>query len=232
MADRPNTWAEVIRRAIAGAFADVHTTIPGKVVRVNMDGDKVKSVDVQPLIKRAHLDEKDQRVVETLPVIPSVPVMFYRAGRYRITLPITTSTTGAILFSEASLDTWLAKGGTVDPGDDRRFSLADAMFYPGLCSPTDALKSAPTDRMTIGDDNGLQIHIDGSKIKIGSNVDLELEAPVLEDLLKTYLSTLRGWMAAHVHTATAIGAPTTPPTVLPVPSPGTLGSGSVRIKKT
>lgn len=173
MAERPASWAEVIRRAIDAKLADIHTTIPGKVVRVNMSGASVRSVDVQPVIKRGHLDEEDRRVVEDMPVIPSVPVEFPSAGDYRITFPIAVGTTGLIHFSEASLDVWLAKGGTVDPQDDRRFNLSDAIFRPGLRAIAESLGSVPTNRMTVGDDGGLQIHIDKSSIRLGDNAALE-----------------------------------------------------------
>jgi hypothetical protein len=229
MADRPTTWAEVIRRGMDARFGDVHTAIPGKVVRVNLDGQNTKSVDVQPLIQQAHLDEEDQRVVETLPVICSVPVAFPSAGNYRITFPIDTSTTGIIIFSEASLDAWLAKDGTVDPVNDWRFNLADAMFYPGLRSFKNPLRSAPTDRMTVGDDSGLQIHIDGSKIKIGSNVDLELDKAVCEGALKTWISDAQTAFAGHAH-ATPSGNTTSVIGTLPS-APANLGSNSVMIKK-
>lgn len=173
MAERPTSWAEVIRRAIDAKLADIHTTIPGKVVRVNMSGANVRSVDVQPVIKRGYLDEEDRRVVEDMPVIPSVPVEFPSAGDYRITFPIAVGTTGLIHFSEASLDVWLAKGGTVDPQDDRRFNLSDAIFSPGLRAIAEPHGSTPTDRMTIGDDGGLQIHIDKSSIRLGDNAAIQ-----------------------------------------------------------
>lgn len=173
MAERPNSWAEVIRAAIDARIGEVHTAIPGKVVRVNMAGANIRSVDVQPLIQRAHIDEDEKRVAETMPVIPSVPVAFPSAGDYRVTFPIAVGSTGVILFSEASLDVWLAKGGTVDPGDDRRCSLADGIFLPGLRSLAESLGSVPADRMTVGDDGGLQIHIDKASIRLGDNAAID-----------------------------------------------------------
>lgn len=229
MDDKPRSLAEVVRVAIRASLADVHTAIPARVVKYDVTR---QMVSVQPVIKVAHITEDDKRAVESLPQIVNVPVQFPSGGGYRITFPMKEGDTGLVLFSEASLDIWLSKGGDVDPADDRRFSLADAVFVPGVRDFAHALKSAADDRMTMGKDDGLQIHIDGSKIKIGSNVDLELDKPVLDEALNNYISALRTWLSAHVHTSAVPGSPTTPPTILPVPSPSNLGAPNVLIKKT
>lgn len=228
---KPTSLADVIKRGIRAALVDVHTMIPGRVERVNMDGDKIKSVDVQPLVKLGVLDEELQRQVETLPQVPNCAVHFMGAGNYRITVPLQTGDTGMLVFSEASLDKWLARGGLVDPQIDHRMNLSDGVFVPGLRDFSN-LWAAPADKMTIGKDDGPRIHIDGSQIKVGTDVAVDLDKPVLEDLLKTYFTALRGWMSAHVHTSAVPGSPTTPPTILPVPSPGNLGAPNVLIKKT
>jgi hypothetical protein len=158
-------------------------------------------------------------------------VQFPGSGGYRITFPVAVGDTGLIVFSEASLDKWLVSGGTVDPADDRRHDLTDAVFLPGLRDFGHALASAPTDRATFGKDDGLQIHVDGSKIRIGSNSPIDLEKAVCGDTLWNYLTSLAGlvaWLATHTHPtpAGASSAPTNAP-----PSPSDFRSTSVEIKK-
>lgn len=212
MSDQPASMAEVLRRSMARALSDVHTCMPAKVVKVTLEGANIKSVDVQPLIQVAHLDETLQRVVETLPVIVNVPIQWFAGGGFRVTVPIKVDDVGTIKFAEAALDTWLSRGGVVDPLDDRRCSLTDAIYSPGLYSFANPLKSTPNDRMTIGDDAGLQIHIDGGKVKIGSNVDLEVDAVALANPVKTWMGQAAVAFANHTHpspagaTGVAVGA--------------------------
>lgn len=228
MDEKPYSLAEVIRVAMSARLADVHTAIVARVARVNLDGDKIKSVDAQPMIKVAHTTEDDKRIAELLPVVVSVPVQFPSGGGYRLTFPVKEGDTGLLLFTEASLDLWLEKGGDVDPGDDRRFSLADAVFVPGVRDFMHGLKSAPIDRMTLGKDDGLQIHIAPNAINVGSNLLAELDKVPLSAPLKTFLSNLIIALAAHLH-PTPAGPSLVSSTVWPtVPN---FESSTVNVKK-
>jgi hypothetical protein len=92
-----------------------------------------QKASVQPLIKRGYYDEKGGvRQAESLPIITGVPVLFPGGGGCRITWPIAVGDTVLLVFSEASLDKWVVTGGEVDPRDDRRHSLSDAVAIPGL----------------------------------------------------------------------------------------------------
>jgi hypothetical protein len=225
---RNTTLQDLLARFRESLVSDLHTSLPGKVVRYDAATQKA---DVQPLIKERYTDESGAQQSRELPVIPSVPVQFPGAGGYRITFPVAVGDTGLIMFAEASLDKWLVSGGTVDPAEERRHDLTDAIFLPGLRDFGHALTSAPTDRATFGKDDGLQIHVDGSKIRIGSNSPIDLEKAVCGDTLWNYLTSLAGlvaWLATHTHPtpAGASSAPTNAP-----PSPSDFRSTSVEIKK-
>ena len=227
---RNSTLQDLLARFRASIVADLHTALPGKIVRYDSSTQKA---DVQLLIKERYTDESGATQVRDLPVIPAVPVQFPGAGGYRITFPIATDDTGLVVFSEASLDKWLVSGGTVDPSDDRRHDLTDAVFLPGLRDFGHALASAPTDRATFGKDDGLQIHVDGSKIRIGTTTAIQLEKHPNGETLKTILDTLIAWADTHTHPtpAGASSAPTAPPFPLdPTPTSGLL-SQSVEVKK-
>mgnify|MGYP000154890473 FL=1 len=228
MTTRNTTLQDLLARFRESMVADLHTALPGKIVKYD---ESTQKADVQPLIKERYTDESGAQQSRELPVIPSVPVQFPGAGGYRITFPVAVGDTGLIMFAEASLDKWLVSGGTVDPADERRHDLTDAVFLPGLRDFGHALTSAPTDRATFGKDDGLQIHVDGSKIRIGSNSPIELEKAVCGDTLWNYLTALSGlvvWLASHTHPtpAGASSAPTNPP-----PSPTDFRSTSVEVKK-
>ena len=117
MTSRPSTLQDLLSRFRESLTADLHTSLPGKIVRYDASTQKA---DVQPLIKERYTDEAGAMQSRELPVIPAVPVQFPGAGGYRITFPVAADDVGLVVFSEASLDKWLVSGGTVDPADDRR----------------------------------------------------------------------------------------------------------------
>ena len=212
MTTRNTTLQDLLSRFRESLLADLHTSLPGKVVKYDAATQKA---DVQPLIKERYTDESGAAQARELPVIPAVPVQFPGSGGYRITFPVVAGDVGLIVFSEASLDKWLVSGGTVDPADDRRHDLTDAVFLPGLRDFGHALANAPTDRATFGKDDGLQIHVDGSKIRIGTTTAVQLEKHPNGETLKSILDTLIAWANTHTH-PTPAGA-SSAPTVLPFP---------------
>lgn len=150
------TLAQAVRAAIEARLVDVHTSIPARVE--SYDAAKLK-VSVKPLIKRGYPDEAGDRVVESLPVITDVPVAFLGTGAFRFTFPIAKGDTVMLMFSQASLDIWLAKGGEVDPVDDRHHSINDAIAIPVDLRPFTNAKPASTDALVV----------EASEIRLGSD---------------------------------------------------------------
>jgi len=129
MAERSPTLAGAILAAIKAQTKNLRVCLPA---RVETYDESRREVSVQPLVKDGDIDETGARVVARLPVINHVPVVFPGSGGVRIKFPITKGDTVMLMFSSSSLDRWLALGGEVDPKDDRRHSLADAIAIPGL----------------------------------------------------------------------------------------------------
>lgn len=154
----PTSMLALIRAIIRAELADVHTMIPGRVV--SYDGDTQRA-SVQPLLKAPRSTEDGARALETLPIVPDVPVAFIGAGSWSITFPVSVGDTGMIMFAEAALERW--KGGDgdreVDPADDTRFGLDGAVFVPGLrAAPLPAAQAAPAAAMVVA----------GEDIRLGS----------------------------------------------------------------
>jgi hypothetical protein len=181
--------SEVLGRALDARLEDLHVAMPAKVVRYDA---AAQQVDVQPLVKGTYLDEQGNRVAESMPVVPCVPVLFPGAGGFRVTFPVTVGDTVLLVFSETSLDTWLQHGDEVDPADERRHHLSDAIAIPGLRDFAHALSSAPTDRMTAGYDTGPQVHLTQTEVQLGGHTGLE--KATLGDSLVTFINELKVWL--------------------------------------
>ena len=144
------TFASVIRGHVSKLSKEIHTALPGRVESYDASTQKA---DVKPLIKSEDIDEEGNAVYYPIPVITDVPVVFPGGGGFRVTFPLTKGSTVLLVFSEASLDTWLSKGGDVEPGVDSRHELTDAIAIPGLNTFTAPLSNAPSSTMSVGADN-------------------------------------------------------------------------------
>lgn len=195
MSNTPS-FAEAIGAAIDSRVASVWVSLPGQVVAY----DAVKQkCSVQPLIKQAYETEDGDRATETIPVIHDVPFLFPRSGGFGVTWPVTVGDTVLLVFTSSSLDIWLTRGGVVDPGDDRRGDLTDAVAIPGMFD----FAHVPTDAPA----NSLVIH--GSAVKLGSSAAND---PVIR---KSDLDAVISALNTHVHTGVTTGAGSSGPRLTP-----------------
>lgn len=137
----------------------VRTSLPCRIV----DYDETKqSASIQPLIQHGFIDATGVRQVETLPIVHDVPVKFGGGGGARRTYPVAVGDIGMAWFTSSSIARWVLTGKIVDPGDDRRHDLNDAVIEVGLHSFNTVPTDAPTDAVVD--------HIpDGMTLKIGSS---------------------------------------------------------------
>lgn len=156
------TWPEVISGAIDSRLNNVFTAMPG---RVESFDPTTQRAAIQPLVMGAYRDEADVRLVERMPIVADVPVVFPGAGPYRLTFPVVPGSTVLLIFTSSSLDKWLAVGGEVDPGDDRRNTISDAIAIPGLYSfggtTGPGTPTAPNDAMVLWCKAGETIKLGG-----------------------------------------------------------------------
>ncbi len=133
------TLPSVVRRAVEEGAADLHVSLPGRVEKV-VDAEK-GIVDVKPLVKDRVEVAGELRVI-CVPVVTNVPLLWPGGSRGGITWDIAVGDTVLLVFSDRSLDRWLAMGGEVDPQDPRRHALSDAVAIPGLRSFKEAVGGA------------------------------------------------------------------------------------------
>lgn len=179
--------------SVDGRMADVHVAIPGRVETYDA---ALQKASVQPLVMRAHEGEDGGRVAQKLPVIPEVPVLFPGGGDFMVTFPIQRGDVVLLVFSEASLDKFLVRDGIVDPQDDRRHNISDAIAIPGLRNFKSPRSGASSTAMIVGPEAGsARIELDGSTVKAGGSAPL---VTVTE-------------FNNHTHTCAGAGSPSSPP---------------------
>jgi hypothetical protein len=151
------TLASVIRHAIDETVADLRVAMPARVERVDLSKGLL---DAKPLVKdRVEIPGKKGTQVISIPVVTNVPVIWPGAGGMRVTFPIAVGDMVLLVFSDRSLDVWLAQGGEVDPQDARKHALSDAVAIPGLRDFGHPWSGAADDGMTLGADDGMQLKI-------------------------------------------------------------------------
>lgn len=172
-----------IRQAVIDGFSGLHVSLPGRVEEYDA---ATQCALVQPLLRRAR-DAAGERVVITLPPIPNVPVVTLRGGGFRFHLPVQKGDTVWLIFCSGSLDKWLQRGGIVDPQDDRRHHLSDAIALPGILDFAHAWDDLPVDRAVLGYDGQAQLEIfpDG-QIHAGGSSSLATKAD--HDALRDFIA--------------------------------------------
>lgn len=142
--------------------AELHVGFPARVVRVDR-----AIVDVQPEVDRNIEAIDGSRVIDALPVIPSVPVLYPRALGYAITWPLTTDDTLFVVCADRNLGEWMRARAT-NPGDLRTHTLDGAVALAGLYSNDNALEEVP-DCLSLRSlaADGCAIEIRDGEIRIG-----------------------------------------------------------------
>lgn len=183
---KPTTLAGGVSRAFAGMLANLHTVMPGVVESYDATTGRA---DVTPCMGYGILGADQKRTMKLRSTIPDVPVGFFGTAGGMILVPVAKGDEVLILICEGSIATWKGKrgGGKIDPGDDRRFNLSDAIAIPLVIHGTAAL----------------QIEFTSTKIRVGGSSALATKAD---------LDNLRTWINTHVHVAPGgtTAAPTAP----------------------
>lgn len=214
-----------------------HVAYPGRVQSYDA---ATQTADIIPLIRQQVPQPDGSYALEELPVLPSVPVVWWRVRGWFMALKLEPGDTVQLLVNSSAIGHWRAGDGAVcDPGDLRRQHLAHAVAIPGLYTRGEALEHAPSgdDALVMGADatggtrltfktSGAvtitqgaavvaQIDVDGT-VHIGGAAG---DFVALAGLVSARLTALQTAFDAHVHPTAALGAPSPPfavPGVIPV----------------
>lgn len=109
------------------AMGQVHTAIPAFVS--SYDSGSNLAV-IQPSVKMRTMHNEEV----AYPAIADVPVQFPNSKAFSLEFPLSAGDMGLLIFCEVGIGAWTAGNGTniVCTDDMTRFSLADAIFIPGV----------------------------------------------------------------------------------------------------
>lgn len=137
MSDVSSALQELLNSAISSEMNNMYTAIPCVVVNVR-ESLAGQMVDIQPTLNQKM---KDGTIAERPPIL-GVPVIFPASRLAALTFPINKGDTGLAVFSMRNLDGW--KSGTglpTTPLNQAKFDKGDAIFIPGLQTPSQAVNN-------------------------------------------------------------------------------------------
>jgi hypothetical protein len=204
--DRNPFMGTMIRRALDRRSIDTRVSMPARVE--SYDAGK-QLVSVQPVLQEPQLEEDGSTVWDRLPVISNVPVLFASGGGFRETFPVAVGDFVWLIFSDRSLDAWLAQGGEVQVPDNHWHALPDAVAILGMHPNSAPWSGASATEYTVGKDGGPQLAISTSQVKLGGTD--ATQAVIKGDDFKTALDTMLTAVQAYVAAAA-------------LPSPGAAGA--------
>jgi hypothetical protein len=178
------TPAETLRRVLDSRLTDLHTALPGRVRSYDVS---TQTADVEPMIKRGVPTggEEDAIDLETLPVLPSVPVLFPTGGNCFVTFPLAVGDPVLIVFCERDTNHFRATGAVSDPGVPTMHGLGGAVAIPCAIGPRSAaLPGVSSTDMVLGRVNGLaNVTIKAAAVEVGGATD----SAVLDSLIQAEL---------------------------------------------
>ena len=178
----------ILNDLISSRLAEVHTSFPGEITRVNNDG----SVNVKPLFVQG----------ERFPEIPNLALSFPQTRTTGLQFKVVAGDFCTVLVSERSLDEWLSGDGEeVETDSDERFSLVDAIAIPGIL-PFSQQNILP-------EDVGLSLRHGENSIIIKDNGDIKIGGG---NLRKLVTESFQSKYNEHTHTD-SVGGTTTSPVV-------------------
>jgi len=204
------TPAETLRRVLDARLTDLHTALPGRVRSYDA---ATQTADIEPMIKRGVPTggEEDEVVLEALPVLPSVPVLFPSGGQCFVTFPLAVGDPVLIVFSERDTSHYRATGAVADPGVPTMHGLSGAVAIPCAFGPRSAAMSGVSSAdLVVGRVNGLaNLTIKSGSAEFGGSSD----SVALASRVKTLETAFR----THTHggVTTGIGSTATQTTVPP-----------------
>lgn len=182
------------------------------------------SCDVVVLVQEERMVNNARRVIPEIRV-PGVPVMWPGGSTRSLTMGLEVGDLVLLLVRHRSHDEIDGgEPGPVQPVSTRRMNYADAVALPGFVPPDTGMDSGAFR----ADGQPVLAMPPGEAAHVGaSTANLVL---VREDLLSSFLSTLKAWIDGHTHTGVTTGPGVSGIPVVPLsPSAGAISSDRIKV---
>lgn len=201
---------EALRLILDSRIANVYTAMPGEIVSY----DREKQVaDVRPVVRRLipNIADEADDIPEDLPVIPSVPVQWLRAGGFYLHAPLAAGDGVLLVICHSDFAGWRRTGEVSDPGDQRLHSLAHAVAIPGLESALNVLGETASDALVFGKEGAAQVRLTATRMEVDGSSDAAALASKVDQLATAFNNAVTAFNA-HIHPAGTpnTGSPATP----------------------
>lgn len=198
--NRSPSLAEVIRLAMEHRLQDVHVALPGRIEKYDAASQKA---DVQPMIQRRVATSEGDEILEALPKLTDVPIVFPRSKEFFVSFPLAAGDYVLLVFNERSLDNFYIGelDEQADPDDFRLHDISSAVAIPGFWPEKGALKEADAANLVVGkDDGGVQIHVTpGDKVEIKLGGGSASQSAAVAEVLETFYNQFKAMYEAHLH---------------------------------
>lgn len=175
MTSIPQRQSETLRRILDGQRAELHTAMPGTVKSYDASA---QTADIRPGLRRVipSREETEDETVEELPILPSVPVVWPRAGDFFLHAPLQEGDGVLVIFSEADINAWLDGSVSANPSLPERHGLSGAVAIPGLFPSASPIGSVSAGNATMGVDGGPVMAFVSGEIRAGGADPLARES--------------------------------------------------------
>lgn len=190
------TLSQLLKHVIDNRLLDIHTALIGHIEKYDTS---TQLADIQPVLRSTTKNAAGEVNNQALPLLVDVPIIFPRSGGFFLSLPIQQGDFVQVIINETSIDEFLTESAnTIDSAG--RFTLQGAVGIPGVFPQSQALHGVHKVNLVMGKDRGVQIHIDGDKIYLGS--DQANEALAIASKVKQELDRIILAFNAHSHACT------------------------------
>lgn len=207
--------AEAMVRVLDSAMTDIHTAQPG-IVRSYDAATQTAEIQLGNRAVIPASSEDDEDLVESLPILGNVPVMWPRAGGFFLHFPIAEGDTVLVIFCESDTNQFRQNASESDPGTPERFGLSGAVAIPGYPTLGNENGDASGTYGRVGEEGGPYIEFRPSEIHVGGNQALAIGANVEAHLsaIESALNAVAGGSPSSYIKATVDGLGFTVPTTI------------------
>ncbi len=197
--DNP-TLAEALQVIINQSIGSIFVSLPGKVISYNAED---QTANIKPLIQHNYQSIDGNNILDDIPVLQNIPVIFQRGGGFFMSYPLNENDKVLIVFNDRSIDKYMSTTSqdSVDPVNFTPNGLNGAVCIPGFFQTFDKLSqddSNLSDMMIGQADGGMKIRIKDTVINIENSNKADKSAALAEPL-KTMWEAFKTIFDNHVH---------------------------------